>query len=85
MTERLIEICYSDNGSRDWTNWRARSLGVGAGDSPVSGSPLVPAPDQAIERAIFRRLGMAINRSWRIRVSSPVKVDLLSASVQVDG
>jgi len=53
MSERLLELRYSDNGGRDWTNWRSRSMGAptgvvyaynpatlaGVGALSISGSP----------------------------------------------
>jgi len=46
--------------------------------------PMQPTQDQLTERVIFRRLGQTQARVFHIRISDPVKVDILSASVQVE-
>ena len=60
-----LELSYSDDGGYTYGNWMARSLG---------------AIGEYGKRLLWRRLGMARHRTWRIRVTSPVKVDLISAS-----
>ncbi len=70
MSDRKVLISYSDDGGRNWSNWRERSLGeVG----------------EYAKRVRFWRLGRFRNRIYRIRVSSPVKRDLLGAVVITSG
>lgn len=64
MSNRKVEICYSDDGGHNWSNWREASLGeIG----------------QYGKRVRFNRFGTFRNRVWKIRVASPVKRDLLGA------
>lgn len=64
MSDRFVEVAISKDGGRNWTNWRRMSLGL-VGEYWV--------------RQVMRRLG--VGRDWRlhIRVSSPIKRDLLGA------
>lgn len=62
MSDRKVFVCYSDDGGRNWSNWRERSLGeIG----------------EYNKRIRLNCLGSFRNRLMRIRVSSPVKRDLL--------
>lgn len=61
-------MCYSDDGGHTWSNWRERSLGE---------------QGQHEKRIRFNRLGSFRARIWHIRVSSPIKHDLLVASAQL--
>lgn len=64
MTDRKVFVCYSDDGGRNWSNWRERSLGeVG----------------EYGKRVRLSQLGRFRNRIWKVRVSSPIKRDLLGA------
>jgi hypothetical protein len=68
MSDRKVFLCYSDDGGFTWSNWRERSLGeVG----------------EYGKRIRFSRLGAFRSRIWRIRVSSPVKRDIIAASAQL--
>jgi hypothetical protein len=68
MIDRKVFICYSDDGGHTWSNWRERSLGnVG----------------EYGKRIRLDRLGSFRERIWRIRVSSPVKRDIIAASAQL--
>lgn len=63
-TDHWVEICYSVDGGRTWSNWKRKSIGeVG----------------QYEKRVRFTRLGRSRQRVFRIRVSSPRKHDLLGA------
>jgi hypothetical protein len=63
-----MEICYSDDGGYTFSNWKTRSLGVqGAYE----------------QRLMWRRLGMARHRTWKLRVTSPVKCDVIAASASM--
>jgi len=62
MSNRKVLMCYSDDGGHTWSNWRERHLGE---------------QGEYRKRVRFNRLGSFRARIWRIRVSSPVRVDLL--------
>ncbi len=67
--DHWVEICYSRDGGRNWSNWKRRSIGrVG----------------QYEQRIQLFRLGLARTWIFRIRVSSPRKHDLLGAVVAVE-
>lgn len=63
-TDHFVEICYSKDGGRNWSNWKRRDLG---------------AVGQYSKRVRIFRQGIAIGWVFRIRVSSPRKHDLLGA------
>lgn len=64
MSDRKVFIQYSKDGGRTWGNWRERSLGeIGEYE----------------KRIRLNRLGGVRNRIFRIRVSSPIRRDLLGA------
>ena len=66
MSNRKVQLCYSDDGGQTWSNWRERSLGeVGEYE----------------KRVRFHRLGSFRNRVWRFRVSSPIQRDVITAVV----
>jgi hypothetical protein len=67
-SDHLIEMSYSDDGGYTWSNWQQRSLGAQGGYNT---------------RIVWRRLGVARDRTWRMRVSSPVKVDVIAASASM--
>lgn len=70
MTDRKVFICYSNDGGHTWSNWRERSLGeVGEYE----------------KRIRLWRLGKFHNRIFKIRVSSPVRRDLLGAVGYITG
>lgn len=64
-----VVLQYSDDGGRNWTNWREGSLG---------------ALGAYAKRIRFHRLGASRQRVFRIRCSDPRRRDLLSASVTVE-
>lgn len=69
MTDRTVQMRYSDDGGRNWSNWREVELGeVG----------------EYAKRIRFRRLGAARQRVWHIRTAAPQKVALLAAVVQAE-
>ena len=64
--DHFVEVSYSKDGGRNWSNWRRQSLGeTGEYADRI--------------RARFRRLGSGRQWVFRIRVSSPRKRDLLGA------
>lgn len=68
MENRKVLMCYSDNGGKTWSNWRERSLGQ---------------QGEYQKRVRFNRLGAFRSRIWRIRVSSPIRVDFLGGVAQL--
>lgn len=64
----VMELRYSDDGGYNYGNWLTRSLGA-VGDYQ--------------KRLVWRRLGIARHRTWQIRVTSPVKCDLMAASMSI--
>lgn len=68
MADHYVQLCYSDDGGRNWSNIKYRSLGeVG----------------EYAKRIRFHRLGRCRNRIFKVSVSSPCKRDLLGAVVSV--
>ncbi|WP_286075698.1 hypothetical protein [Stenotrophomonas sp. 59] len=63
-TDHFVEVCYSKDGGRNWSNWKRRDLG---------------AIGRYEERIRLQRLGHGRQWVFRIRVSSPRKHDLLGA------
>jgi hypothetical protein len=68
--ELLIELRWSDNGTKTWTPWRIFTVG---------------AAGRFANKARFRKLGSTFGRVWDIRTSSDFKVDLLAASADTSG
>ena len=69
MTDRYVEVAVSKDGGHTWSNWRRRSLGQ---------------LGQYEQRVRILRLGRYRQAVMRIRVSSPVKRDLLGAVAAVE-
>ena len=67
--EQKVVLQYSDDGGRNWSNWREGSMG---------------AVGEYAKRIRFHRLGASRNRVFRIRVSDPRRRDLISASLSVE-
>lgn len=67
-TDHFVSLRYSDDGGRNWSNWKTVSLG---------------AIGQYAKRVRFKRLGDFRNRVFEIQVSSPSQRDLLTASMQI--
>ena len=63
--DNYLNLAYSDDGGRNYSNWKQRSLG---------------AVGQYGLRVQFYRLGSFRNRLFRLQVSSPVKRDLIAVS-----
>jgi hypothetical protein len=64
-----IDIRYSKDGGRNWSDWRKLDMG-GTGDF--------------MQRVVLRRLGMGRQWVFEIRVTDPVRADLIAASTQVE-
>lgn len=70
MSDRKVFICYSDDKGHTWSNWRERSLGeVG----------------EYKKRVRLWRLGKFVDRIFKVRVSSPIRRDLLGAVGHIVG
>jgi hypothetical protein len=67
--DQKVVLQYSDDGGRNWTNWREGSMGALGAYS---------------KRIRFHRLGSSRQRVFRIRVSDPRKRDLISATLTVE-
>ncbi len=67
--EQKVVLQYSDDGGRNWSNWREGSMG---------------AVGEHAKRIRFHRLGASRNRVFRVRVSDPRRRDLISASLSVE-
>lgn len=61
---------WSDDGGHSWSNERQASIGK---------------KGETKKRVIWRRLGMARDRVYRVKVSDPVKVVLIGAELDVEG
>ena len=70
MTSPVIQICYSDDGGRNWSNWREIELGL---------------VGEYKKRQRIRRLGSARQRVWKIRCAEPLTVDVLGAVAALEG
>lgn len=65
----LVDMRFSDDGGRNWSTMYQRSIGqIGQYAIPVK----------------FPRLGRFLNRLFHIRVSDPVKRDLIAATIHAD-
>jgi hypothetical protein len=69
LTDHFIEVCYSKDGGHTWSNWRRRSIG---------------AIGEYWQRVVLLRNGRYRHMVARIRVSSPVKRDLLGAVATIE-
>ncbi len=64
-----VLVRYSKDGGRNWSNWKKRSLG---------------AIGEYQQRVRFTRLGEGYRFVFQIQISSPVKRDLLGASLRIE-
>ncbi len=65
-----VDVRYSKDGGRNWSNWKARDLGeVGDFCKPAK----------------LTRLGQGRQWVFEIRVTDPVRADLIACSVQLEG
>lgn len=63
-----IQLRYSDDGGRNWSNWRTKDLGD-------TGDFLVPV--------VFRRMGQTKHRIYQLRDTSPYRNDITAVSVKL--
>lgn len=69
MIDAYVEVAVSKDGGHNWSNWRRRSLGqIG----------------QYQKRIRLLRYGKNIQFVVKIRISSPVKSDLMGATVSIE-
>jgi len=66
---RVIAMRYSDDGGRNWSEWRERDLGA-------EGDRMVPVT--------FRRLGFTRHRIYQIRDVSPYRQDILAVGINAE-
>jgi hypothetical protein len=64
--ECFVDVRYSKDGGRNWSDWRKRSLG---------------STGSFIKRLEFRRLGMGRQWVFDIRVTDPVRADLMAGAL----
>lgn len=65
-----IELRYSNDGGNNWTDWQSRETGeTGAFRTQL----------------VWRRLGMARERTWELRDTSPVAADIMGAELMMEG
>lgn len=70
MSDRTVRMRVSRNGGYTWSDWRERSLGE-VGDF--------------LKRVRFSRFGRSRQFLVEVSVASPVKADLIAASVLIEG
>ena len=69
MSDRKVLVAVSKDGGHTWGDWRERSLGeLGKYLNPVR----------------FRRFGLAHDFRLKIRVTSPIRADLMTAYVDAE-
>lgn len=68
VVTNIIQIRYSKDGGRNWSAWRERDLGE-VGDF--------------MKRVKCLRLGQGRQWVFDIKTTSPVRCDLLAASIQI--
>lgn len=68
-TDHYVEICYSKDGGRNWSNWKRYSIGE---------------TGEYGKRVRMWRLGWSITWIYKIRVTSPRKHDLLGAVLKAE-
>lgn len=67
MTTHYLDIRYSHDGGRNWSNWRTVDLGTVGSYG---------------RRCRIRRLGSGFQPIFQFRDTSPFKADLLAVSIQ---
>jgi hypothetical protein len=66
MTDRVISMCYSDDGAHTFNNWRDRDLGdIG----------------EHLRRVKWTRLGSAYDRVFEFSTSAGLIVDIIGAEI----
>lgn len=70
MTEYFVDFRYSKDGGHNWSEWRRLSLG---------------STGRFVKRVETRRLGRGRQWVFAIRVTDPVRADLMAASAMLEG
>lgn len=65
-----IELRYSKDGGRNWSDWKQREAG---------------ATGDFLQQIKFNRLGQGRHWVFEVRVTDPVRADLIAASAQIEG
>ncbi len=68
MSDNLIQLRYSDDGGRNWSQWRNKDLGA-------EGERLTPC--------VLRQMGRTQHRIYQFRDTSPYRHDLIDVGVSV--
>ena len=69
MSDRKVLIAISKDGGHTWGDWRERPLGE---------------LGQYLQTVRFRRFGLARDFRLKIRVTSPIRADLMTAYVDAE-
>lgn len=70
MSDPKVQFCYSRDGGHTWSSWKERSLG---------------AVGRFNQRVRYLNIGQFRAIVVKIRVSDPVKRDILGANVRIQG
>lgn len=68
QTAPVVELRYSDDFGRNWSNWKTRSLGL---------------VGQYAKIVRFGPLGRSLNRLFHVRVSDPIRSELVASTLNV--
>lgn len=69
MADRTVQVRYSKDGGRNWSAWRNRSLGE---------------LGEFCKRVRLQALGQGIQWVFEFKVTSPVRADLIAASLKAE-
>jgi hypothetical protein len=69
VSDRKVQVCMSKDGGHTWGNWRETSLGE-LGEYRT--------------RARFRRWGHGRQFVMKVRVTSPIKADLMTCYGEIE-
>lgn len=69
MTDRNLQLRYSDDGGRNWSEWREKNLGE-------EGDRIIPVT--------FRRMGFTEHRIYQIRDVSPIRQDIVAVGANLE-
>lgn len=65
-----VDFRYSKDGGRNWSDWRPLDMG---------------STGAFVKKVQTRRLGRGFQWVFAVRVTDPVKADIMAASVQLEG
>lgn len=69
MSDRKVQVAVSKDGGHNFGDWREASLGE---------------LGQYLRRVRFRRFGVGRDFRLKIRVTSPIRADLLTAYIEAE-